>query len=779
MKKYIAVILLSILLAGCATESMKSTPYYTGHDVKYTGNAEDRVNLWPLAYWRAPVGSVLWPMLSFSDDHFAFRPLYSQWKRGGEWNEFNFLWPICQFDTRRDDYRIFPIFWGDDYFHIFPVLWNFDDYHTLFPIVWYDEDESFNLFPLMFWNWKHDSFTLFPIYWHRPKSECLFPLFYHDEDSTLVTPFVGWNKHGDSWAFPLYASVGDDFLSIPWCSGKDFWAVPPLLSWGGKDGDVTSQRFLGGLAGHSSTEKGYSSSWLFPLYYGNNDGLFVTPLYGRNRSTQWCFPVFYNDEESFCSWFWGHSRGKDGSIESWVIPPLLTSGGRDENGSSLNVLLALYGRRWGAPDGSSSSWLFPLYYHNSDGLLVTPLYGQSGDSHWLFPLYYHNSDGLLVTPLYGQKGDSHWLFPLFYNDEDDFASPLLCHFNSGKHSSSWFIPPLLTAWREEGFVSPLWMRDRDENFIPWLLSGYADQGREGTCLLGLGGWSYGTSWAFPLYYRNGQNGDIRTLLAGRITDRKNTYHWWLTPLLGTKSGNVSGGWFFPLVDVTRDREVAELEKLMYADTLDASVTGSYRDHVRYVGKGVYETNRVFSVRTRSASNETSFLFGLGGCERNLRLENNDENRLGWGDSVQKMAGDKRRRTKESGKTVSFTDSADIGNIFLFKRKSERAVSFDYDTKEKIFEGRVSSTGVLCHLLWHAKREVIEGGHDYSESSILWRLWHREALDGDTTTDVFPFITIDNKKNGFTKTSFLWRFFRYEKDPEKGTKIDFLFLPIWR
>ena len=54
------------LLAGCKTEQMKSTPFYEGHDVAYTGAPEDRVNLWPLAYWREPVGSVLWPMFSFS-----------------------------------------------------------------------------------------------------------------------------------------------------------------------------------------------------------------------------------------------------------------------------------------------------------------------------------------------------------------------------------------------------------------------------------------------------------------------------------------------------------------------------------------------------------------------------------------------------------------------------------------------------------------------------------------------------------------------------------------
>ena len=46
-------------------------------------------------------------------------------------------------------------------------------------------------------------------------------------------------------------------------------------------------------------------------------------------------------------------------------------------------------------------------------------------------------------------------------------------------------------------------------------------------------------------------------------------------------------------------------------------------------------------------------------------------------------------------------------------------------------------------------------------------------------DVFPGFTYDSKTNGYSKTSFLWRFFRYENDPEKGRKVDLLFIPVWR
>ena len=43
----------ALLLVGCKTKEMKSTPFYEGIDVTYTGNPEDRVNIWPVAYQTA------------------------------------------------------------------------------------------------------------------------------------------------------------------------------------------------------------------------------------------------------------------------------------------------------------------------------------------------------------------------------------------------------------------------------------------------------------------------------------------------------------------------------------------------------------------------------------------------------------------------------------------------------------------------------------------------------------------------------------------------------
>ena len=143
------------LLAGCATKEMESTPFYTGERASYTGPVEERVNVWPVVYWREPVGSVAWPVVSFSDTHFALRPVYSQYRQNGKegaFDEFNLVWPLCQFDFKGRDYRVFPFFWGYDadgqpYQTVFPVYWNGANYNSLFPVYTYKAKARSDRFP--------------------------------------------------------------------------------------------------------------------------------------------------------------------------------------------------------------------------------------------------------------------------------------------------------------------------------------------------------------------------------------------------------------------------------------------------------------------------------------------------------------------------------------------------------------------------------------------------------------------------------------------------------
>ena len=186
-------------LAGCTTAQRKTTPFYhreaTGKGASVSSEkvgtaakteaerATDRVNLWPVAYWRRPVGSVLWPLLTFSEDHWALWPLYSQYRQDGadgKWDEFNVLWPWTQFDTKARNYRVFPVFWGRDGKTGTP-------YHGLVPLWWKSAD----------------------IFW---------------------TPLAGWNTNG-LWMVPL-AGTGGQYCN----PGNWNWIAAFGIFGGGKVG---------------------------------------------------------------------------------------------------------------------------------------------------------------------------------------------------------------------------------------------------------------------------------------------------------------------------------------------------------------------------------------------------------------------------------------------------------------------------------------------------------------------------------------------------------------
>lgn len=767
MKRILMIAVAAAMIGGCMTAQMKSTPFYEGHDVTYTGKAEDRVNLWPLAYWREPVGSVAWPLVSWGDDHFALRPVYSRYGK-----ERNFLWPIGQHDSATGDGRVFPVFWGKDRFNVFPLVWNNNKFHSLFPLFFWEEKDYMTLFPFAWWDIDGESFTLFPLYGHSKEADWLFPLYYCDDDVTLITPLFGMNKHGDSWLIPFYASVSGDFVSPLWCGGgsssdeNSWWCVPPLLSCGSTIKGVTDSRYLLGLAGSESGAT-RSRSWLLPFYYGDSDGTLVTPIYGRTKDAQWTFPVWYRDSESFASWFWGgHWNDKD-ELDWWIAPPLFTSGGRDKNGARLNILIALAGARWDGPAGLRSSWCFPFWYEDSNNTLV--------------------------TPLYGHRNDCRWLAPLFYKDKLDLVTPLWCGGGSGDDDNSWWcVPPLLSSYEswtngksETRLLLGIYGHDTATNGtteVDWLFPLYSWQsGSSGKILFGLAGWEKdGTNWVFPLYGYDGDAGDFMTALFGRATHSGHTDWWWLTPLAGHTTGNESGFWLWPLVSWSRGDDFASLEKMMNAETLAPSIRGEMKSERHWDCKTAKPvTNDVFRTEGASAASKLRFGSGLFGTTRNISQGGGDNDYIyDWRWSAAKRAaGDEWRTGKE--RTVVFTDKTTFGNPITFGGEKTRVVNFDYDTKEKVFDGELDESYSLFGLLWSSRNERIAGGHNYKKRALLWRFWHWEELNGDVSLDVFPGFTYDSKKNGYSKTSFLWRFFRWENDPEKGKKVDLLFILVWR
>lgn len=145
MKRCLLPLAVVVLLSGCATRSMKGTPFYSGEYEKRDGPAADRVNLWPLLYYRDPALSVLWPIMEFCPGHQAVRPVYSAYDLDTDHPVYNVLWPLGRFDPARRNYRFFPVYWGDDYFNVVPLYW-----HEGHPLAGTGHDA---LFPL--WIWKN------------------------------------------------------------------------------------------------------------------------------------------------------------------------------------------------------------------------------------------------------------------------------------------------------------------------------------------------------------------------------------------------------------------------------------------------------------------------------------------------------------------------------------------------------------------------------------------------------------------------------------------------
>ena len=534
-----------LLLAGCATKEMKSTPFYEGSDVVYTGKPEDRVNVWPIAYWREPVGSVLWPITSFSDDHFALRPVYSQYKQDGKdgsFDEFNFLWPICQADTKNDDYRMFPFFWGKDsnlrpYQTLFPIYWNGDGYNSLFPI-WTCRDSNGK---------SHLSVIAGVAGASAAKKEgreanWCFPLWYWNNRGTLVTTVYG-----------------------QWKSG---WAVPPLFSWGeSKTNGDWNAFFLLGLGG--ATRRG-------------------------RRHEQWAYP-FYNREEYDC-------RNTNHVCKTHLI--MYLAGWENENAEL------------------ESSYFFPLWYWDREGSLFTPLGGRTIDG---------GTTNIYVTPL--------------------------VKATAGKKSG--------------GMVFPLWKHEKD-------------------C-----GFDEKTTW----------------LDGERLPDAVSIWTGVETNRIWNKEKNA-----FDLVESKRRR--------------------ASRVHAR---------------------NETDWLLLFPWHDR-------VNGHLGYGDCTN---------------SYELTRSISRGNVLLLDYDYTREATYSALDRSKLYDAETGKASFLIWLYTYNSSTDLMNSNVHSRHRVLWKLWDWQEKNGDVSLDVFPGFTYDSKTNGYTKTSFLWRFFRYENNPEKGTAADFLFIPVWR
>ena len=729
-------VLLMAIVTGCKMKEFSSTPFYSGNEVKFTGNVEDRVNLWPLAYWREPVGSVAWPLVSFGNEHFALRPIYSQYKAHGksDYNEFNVLWPIGQFDIHSRDYRIFPLFWGksysdNPYFCLFPALWRGGETTGVFPFFWNDSLNEFHIFPLFMSDFSNGNSSqyLFPLYFYGGgdlfslpysryragahvkgrilaglagansstntgyESSWLFPLYYHGSD-TFVTPLFG-KAHDSSWLLPLY--YHDTSLFFTLIFGK--------------------------------TDKAH---WTVPFYYKDNT-TFMTALGGKSGSASWILPFFWQDSDTFASLPYWQRRGKDGSIECVYSIPLLSgyqcSTRTDDR--LLYLLMGLGGHVWSETSGNAS-WIFPLYYKGDDSF-YTLFYGHNLRCRWFFPLYYDDKDITLVTPLYGRShaDNSEWMFPLYYRDDDSFTTPLF-----GMDKDATWLVPIFYNDDQRTIVSPLYGRSKKTN----------------------------TEWLIPLYHRE-TGRSFTSLPYSWRGGAAQTNSYFATVLAGTRSGRTQGSWIFPLYDVKKDTSFDHFATILDESRLPDEITVRKQRYTNLVWNAKTKTHDIARPEWRLCANsfhsrnEKTFLIFSDADDK-------IDGHIGYGDENNTYCIARRKK---------------LGNRLFFNRDDRRTVSFNVSTRQKVADDEMTESSLFLFLYNHERKLNRISTDEYERYSVLWRFWHWEDENGNVSLDVFPGFTYDSKTNGYSKTSFLWRFFRYENDPEKGKKVDVLFIPTWR
>lgn len=252
-----------LLLCGCQSPTMKGTPFYTGESKGDQAHI-DRVNLWPLLYYRDPALSVLWPILELTDDHTAVRPLFSVYNKEDPKPIYNVLWPIARFDTKKANHRVFPLFWGKnqcvsgnscnrEYCVAFPFYWHFND-----P---FDGDGTSALIPLWIWNVDDDG-----------KRLDLFWPFYADKTAPNERLWRLWPLYG------THSLWNGETLSRFWAGG---------LVYRTRNKDKTWTCLLLGTVSWKKQADQLIQSMVFPFYAWEKDDYFYTLLYGKDEKKSW------------------------------------------------------------------------------------------------------------------------------------------------------------------------------------------------------------------------------------------------------------------------------------------------------------------------------------------------------------------------------------------------------------------------------------------------------------------------------------------------------------
>ncbi len=542
----------------------------------------------------------------------------------------------------------------------------------------------------------------------------------------VLAPFFHWNRDAQGSAhhlLPFYYWDGRDktFVSpatVTWphADGGRTTLVPPALSWLTASNRRKDLWALGPLA-HFSWGEQAGPHHVFPIYYRNpNTGTFASL-----PATRW--------------------KNRDGS-RTTLIPPALSWLTASDKRRDLWALGPLAHFSWGQERGSHH--VFPLYYRNPESKTFVSLpvarWKNSDASRttlippalsWLTTSN-RRKDLWLLGPLahfsWGEQAGTHHVFPLYYRNP-----------NTGT-----FLSLLVSRRKENGAES--WL-------IPPVLGGYWNHGneKEVAALLGLfyNAWGHPTrapsGHLLPLYMHRGKK-VVYTPIAGWNKEGDRGFVYPLTPLFGIRTGLDAGSWLFPIYSYTRDKQ---------RDAMNLKVLwGGYQ---------------------RDGARRSSGLFPLYGYRNHVAPESETDSRRHalygksfwslpacWYKNQTRARGDIETRIRQNGffplwsyarnETPSLGAEDVKGSFLLFLFRHQREIKPTVSKPE-------------------LKRET-------ALTSVLWYLWRREQEDDGVSVEAFPFIVYNRKGDEFKRITFLYRFFRYERDAE-GIRLDLLFIPLKR
>ena len=496
---------------------------------------------------------------------------------------------------------------------------------------------------------------------------------------------------------------------------------------------------------------------LWPLYYSDGGSTSIAwPLISYTDSTDWRIGTIYRELSE-----WGVFPFYMDFGNSVVVTPFVVA--KDWSGGAIlplvyadfkgddtfwSVFPAIYSHRWNGGKNRT--------FWAAAGLAGCKLHDGEVESHWLAPFWWRRPKerfGVLAAGLagwiHGRDDDrTDWFLPFYWRDRDTFWSiPWACGYDADGKLTGWFSLPLLSWCKgDEVHITPIAGKTEHSN---WLAPFYYWNDSGTFCTL-LGGKTKDSSWLLPFYYKNKDS--FWSIPYGSIPARTGTTrNWWGIPLFQTLTGSSNGFSLWPLIEYSRDKNLAAFERAMDADHLPDELKA--------------DQSAIFGKR---AEESLEWLLGLAGSEHSIGIS-----RSAWTGRIVKG-----ERMKGDDKVVVLNERHAFGNELLLKRRHYKSVTFDPETgtREDVSE---SGSSHFLGFVWNSDWRSENGEVNSSESSVLWRVWRSKLEDGHSTLDVFPWFSHERDKNGKTTTSFLWRFFRYESNPEKGTAVDLLFIPVWR